>query len=81
MGDGSPVAGCGCFLAAALLIAGGVMYSVCQDAVENNICGGNERIENAGLIMMIVGGALMGIDLLCCCCLVGVIACDCDDKP
>lgn len=72
MGEGSPLAGCGCVIAVILLIAGGIMFNVCEDAVENNICGGNDRIEKAGLIMMIVGGSIIGVDVICCLCFLGI---------
>lgn len=48
-----------------LLISGGIMYGVCKD---DERCGGNPSIAHAGYIMMIVGGALMGLSLLLCFC-------------
>lgn len=68
---------CGC-ISFILLLAGGIMYGVCQDAIERNVCGGNQEIADAGFIMMIVGGSLMGfvvMILLCFCCIGSTAVC------
>ena len=69
----SASSGCCGFLSLILLVAGGVMYGVCQNASVNGNCGGNQEIPDAGLIMMYVGGAMLGVSILLCCCFTGVV--------
>lgn len=74
-GGGGAVGGCCGSLACLLLIAGGIMFGICADAVESGVCGGHEEYKNAGVIMMAVGGGLLGLECLVCWCLVMCVAC------
>ena len=66
-GDKGKAAGGGFPIASILLIAGGIMYAVCKDEEDN--C---PKVAEAGEIMMIVGGAMIG---LVCCCAASIFAC------
>jgi hypothetical protein len=63
------------------LIVGGIMYGVCKDASVNGSCGGNQEISDAGFIMMIVGGSMLGLSIFICFCFMGVVCCSgfCDN--
>jgi len=60
---------CSGFLSLILLITGGIMYGVCKDASVNGSCGGNQEISDAGFIMMIIGGSMLGLSIFICFCL------------
>lgn len=57
------------------IISGGLMYLLCLDAVERNVCGENEQIEKVGLILFYIGVGIYSLYvvfclLMCLCCFV-----------
>lgn len=68
---------CGC-LGIVLIITGCVMWQICDQAVERNVCDQNQQISDVGFILFIVGVSLEGVAILlciCACCAIGCIAC------
>ena len=64
--------GCCCTLGAILLIAGGIMFAVANRACNDPERECNQSLRDAGEIMMITGGALIGV---ACACVATIICC------
>lgn len=74
---------CGC-IGFLLLLTGGIMYGLCLNAVERNVCDQNEQYEQVGFILMMVGAGIEGLSVLICLCMCciggGIICCSiCED--
>lgn len=52
-----------------MIIAGLIMYLVCNDAEARGKCNGNQEIADAGYIMMMIGISIQGLLCFLFCCL------------